>query len=169
MDFEKVAKEIECLEANRDSNLFHNLVKEVLTYLDFRFKEKWYEIDVLGERKPIQFTDLEYVKSLGYVPQVKNFSRREKFEKKNEFVVSTTNHNTLKNFLDNRYVARSMMSNSRLGLDNKVLNAGDVKTAFHSTFRDPLAMAFDRGYLVRSGNLYFLHPKFLYDLCLKKR
>jgi len=169
MDFDKVRKDIESLEANRDSNFFHDLAKDLLTYLNFRFKEKWYEIDVVGERKPIQFTNIEYAKSLGHVPQVKNFSRREKFERKNEFLVATTNHTTLKNLLDNHYLARSMMSNSRLGLDNKVLAADDVKAAFHSTFRDPLAMDFDRNYVVRLGDLYFIHPKFLYELCLKKK
>ncbi len=168
MDFDKVRKDIESLDVNRDSNFFHSLVSDLLKYLNFRFKEKWYEIDIVGEPKPIKFTNLEYIKLLGHIPQVKNFSRREKFERKNEFVVATTNHTTLENFFNNHYIARSVMSNSRLGLDNKVLAANDVKNAFHSTFRDPLAMAFDRNYIVRLGNFYFLHPRFLYELCLKK-
>ncbi|MEM4244941.1 MAG: hypothetical protein QXR60_01910 [Candidatus Nanoarchaeia archaeon] len=169
MDFGKVKKDIESLESNRDSDFFHSLARNLLKYLKFKFKEQWYEIDVVGEQKPIQFTNIEYIKLLGDVPQVKNFSRRERFERKKEFVVVTTNHATLESFLSNHYVARSIMSNSRLGLDNKVLTADGVKASFHSTFRDPLAIAFDRNYVVRLGNLYFIHPRFLYELCLKNK
>lgn len=169
MDFDDVAKKIEDLRFDRNSKFFHGLVSDMLLYLGFKFKEKWYEADAVGKPEPIQFTKIEQAAASIVLYHITNFASRHKFERHSDFVVSTTNHSSLENFIFGIYKARSVMSNSTLGLKNDVMDAGDVKRMFDGALQDPLSMAFDKGYIVRLGDRYFLHPKLLYSICLEKK
>lgn len=172
MDFERLAKDIESLERDRNSYFFHDLVRRMLDFLGFRFKESWFEVDAVGKMEPTQYVNIDYVIAASVVYQTTNFSRRERFERTKpylEFIVATTNHLTIKDLLESHYVAKSIMSNSTFGLRNKIVDASEVKKRFYGPPRDPLALAFDSDYIVRFGSSYFLHPKYLYNLCLEKR
>lgn len=169
IDFESLPRELELLVTDRNSDFFHSIVSKMLFYLDFRFKENWYEVDAVDEDKPLQTSNIVDAIASCALYQIKNFARREKFECNKDFVVATTHHKTLADFIAVHYVARSVMSNSTLGLKNKVIEASDLRKKFHGPPKDPLALAFDAGYIVRLDNNYFLHPKFLYTLCLEKK
>jgi len=163
MSFEK---RIILLAVNRKSDFFHDLVRDLAEKIGFSKTEEWGEADSPYSRT-VQFLDMT---QLGENPEIRfsNFARRKKFERGSEFIISTTNHRTPYEFLRGLYIARSVMTNSLMGLKNQAIEYGMIKEMFPSTGKkDTLALAFDDNKIVRLGILYFIHPKHLYELAFK--
>lgn len=174
VDLDKLKSDIDKLATDRDSSFFHGLVAQLAELLGFHKKEEWYEADrVIGP--PLQFISKDDLGDANKLLFFTNYAYRNKFIKKetflkeNNFLVSTTNHPSFEALDSDFYVARSVMSNSTLGLEQRIIRFEEVRERFPSRAgRDSLALTFEADYLVKKGNLYFLHPRFLYELVKKK-
>ncbi len=174
MDFDEVNKGITSLGDDHNSDSFHRIISDMLGYLEFSFKESWFEVGFVGIKTKVQVPKLiDVVYSYGKIPNVKDFARREKFCKGLSFVISTTFHASSRSLLASDYSGIDLMSNSSLGLGNKVMDIEEVNKVFENSSKDPIMLAFDRGHILRSNDssspYYFLHPNSLYYLCLRKK
>ncbi|KYK25425.1 hypothetical protein AYK26_06165 [Euryarchaeota archaeon SM23-78] len=172
IDLKNLAQEVQELEINRDSTFFHDLVARLAGLLDFRPAKEWYEADpFIGP--PAQYVtraELEEA-SITYKFRFKNYSHRKRYEKNIDFLVATTHHPDLLMLDLGIYVARSLMSNTTLGLKKKIIPIDEVRLKFPSIpGRDSLALAFEADHIIQTeNNLYFMHPKYLYELVKNKR
>ena len=112
----KLEEAVENLEFDRDANRFHEIVRTIALRVGFKETEKWYEADILPEI--FQFPTLEALEKIeNEFPGVfENYARREKYERGEEYIISTTHHPTFQAIKEGVYIARTIMSNSTLGL-----------------------------------------------------
>ena len=160
---------IKRLFSNRDAFFFHGIVQSLAETLDFRFKGEWFEGDPYGDDARVVFPtrlDLAIVDSMSYF---KYFSLRKKHVKDGDYIISTTNHPAIEMLDSGIYEARSVMSNSLLGLKKEVIPYEQVRTRFPAREgRDSLALAFEDQKIVSTGINYFFHTIHLYELAEKK-
>mgnify|MGYP001599183461 FL=1 len=158
-----MVEEIGDLRMHSDGNFFHDIMEKMLLALDFSFLEAWYEMHTfLGPIQVTSIEELERVKASDYS------RRRRKYMREKDFVVVTTHYKGFDALKEERIIARTIMSNSTFGMDRPILSASSlsqIKGAVDIvTERDPLALAFERNYIVEDKGLYFLHPRYIYEL-----
>lgn len=168
-DIEDLEVHVKNLDFNRDGPYFHGLVRNLANLLGFKTKEHWFEADPFNGEPSARFVtllDLRLVESMSYF---KNYAYRVKHIRNQEYLISTTNHSTFEHLESGLYTARSVMANSTLGLEKRVLQYDQVRREFPPTHkRDSLALAFDNDYVVQLEKHFFLHPRFLYELVKKE-
>jgi hypothetical protein len=168
VDLETLRRDIESLVSDRDSSTFHYIVERLAGLLEFHKEEEWYEVDS-WEGRPVKFTSKTELKSFVKTFLFRDYVYRKKYVRKNDFLISTTHHLNPELLEKGVYAARSITSNSILGLEHKILPIDDINEKFQPREgRDSLALALEAGYLIKYHELYFLHPKFLYTLVEKK-
>ncbi len=173
MDFDEFSKSIASLRTTNDSDYFHRVIEKMLDYLGFAFNDQWFEVSFINGSHNIMVPKLiDLVFNYGKIPAAKKFSRSQKYCKDLSFVVSTTTHTSARNLLANKYEDVTIMSNSTLGLDNKVMDREEAIKVFENPTKDPTLVALGKGYILRSDKssvpYYFLDADLLFCLCLKK-
>jgi hypothetical protein len=168
VDLRQLKTDIEALQEDRNSLFFHDLVEKTVSELKFKRTEQWYEADFSKTMtRSSEYYDLAVACS-ACTP--KNIAFRRRYERKNDWIVSTTNHRNLVLLNQGIYVARSIMSNSNLGFDKTVIMYDKVREKFpEKDGRDSLALAFEADNIVKLDESYFLHPRFLYELLAKQK
>ncbi len=168
MEFNVSFKDVKSLDSSKDSDFIHRNIGDMLAFLGFSFEDSWFRI--------ISEKGCAFVPTLGQVkkvypdmPGVRSFIRHQKYSRSPDSITSLTSHQTYMDLLSSCCASYCVASNSTVGLENKVIGLNEAMKLFNKCEHHSLLLAFDNKYIVQSGPSYFIHPLFLYDLCLKKK
>lgn len=167
VDLEKLEFDINGLVTDRSTKFFHDLIARLAGLLDFNKSREWYEARTKEGfiREYDSFMELDKDDS---DIKFEGCSYRNEYIKDKDSLIASTHHPTTRAIRKDIYTARSVISNSKLGLEN-IISYGKA-TMMYPLVKgvDPFSSFFKEGYLVEKDGFYFFHPKYLYELVEKK-
>lgn len=160
MDLELISGLVGKFGRIRSGDLFHSVVRDMLSFLDFSLVRHYYK--ALEEGSSNQATGLD---DLRYHGNPSGFVRREEFVRDilfKENVSSVTYYKNLDDLRRGFYYEYVMVSDSPLGSKNTII---DLPTLIDNR-NTPIFTSKD--FVVKGSNGYYFHPELLYTLCVEK-
>jgi len=139
----------------------------MLGYLGFELNKKRLEGVISGNTRNAFFNSLDDILARKSSIDYDAIIQREIFASDKLMVVASTRYPNLDELLRDSYKSRSVVMNYRMGLKNKVISPDQARGMFPLE-KSPHAHALQMGYIVKANNLYSVHPRLIYNVCLKK-